>query len=135
MLRINSISRDILDAKDIRVGGGNDKVVLRANSEGESDVSITRQDIVATGRMVALEYIGGQINQNKLAIEKYNSLLADSGMTYSEASRFHKERKLLYCAALAYTQPASTPHPQFRDVQHAHSHHSRDNLLHLTDAP
>ena len=70
MLRINSISRDILDAKDIRVGGGNDKVVLRANSEGESDVSITRQDIVATGRMVALEYIGGQINQNKLAIEK-----------------------------------------------------------------
>ena len=126
MLRINSISRDILDAKDIRVGGGNDKVVLRANSEGESDVSITRQDIVATGRMVALEYIGGQINQNKLAIEKYNSLLADSGMSYSEASRFHKERKLLYCAAMACKQTGATPPRTFEEFK-------RDNMTYAMD--
>ena len=129
MLRLNSISKDILDAKDVRVGGGNDKVVLRANSEGESDVSITRQDIVATGRLVACEYIGSLINQNKLAIEKYNSMLEKAEMSYADVAKFHKERKLLYCAAQSCKVSGAAAPRTYEEFVRDNMNYARDDVF------
>lgn len=92
MLRLNSIQRSVFEAKDAQ----NYSVKLNS-AEGASAKTIKRRDIVATGRLVACEFIGNLINNDKNAIEKYNSKL--KGVTYEDLSRAHTEKKLLFCAA------------------------------------
>lgn len=92
MLRLNSISRSVFDASDIK-----DNISVKLNG-ATSTTSISRRDIVATGRLVACERIGAILNSNKFNIEKYNSQIEGKGITYKELAQAHKEKKLLFAA-------------------------------------
>ena len=92
MLKLNSISKSVFDAADIK-----DNQSVKVNSNG-STTSINRRDIIATGRLVACEYVGGYINANPMKTEKYNSQI-EGKVTYKDLSQAHKEKKLLFCAA------------------------------------
>ena len=89
ILKLNQISKDIFRATGVADG------VVKLNSA----TNISRKDIIATGRLVACEYVGAYINANPNAVEKYNSHLEK--VSYSDLERKHREKKLLYCAAMA----------------------------------
>lgn len=119
MLRLNSIAKSVFDASDIQFND-TDKVKLRANGARDSYKTISRKDIISSGRVVACEYIGQLINKNPLAAEKYNSMLKDVGMDYNAVQRSHRERKLLYCAAQVCkltNEPAPQTFEEFEKVQ------------------
>lgn len=87
MLKLNLIPASIFDA-----AGVNDSTVKVNSSE------ISRREIVATGRMVACEFFGQSINAANKA-EKYTSRL--NGLDYASLDEAHRDKKLLFCAAMA----------------------------------
>lgn len=95
MLKLNSIPKSVFDASDII---NSQKVTVKTNSATKT---ISRKEIVATGRLVACEYIGQLINSNKLGIEKYNSKIEGTGKDYASIEKGFREAKLLFCAAHA----------------------------------
>lgn len=118
MLKLNSISTSIFDAKDISDNKGNQTVkVCSANNK---PTEVTYKDIVTTGRMVACEYFGGLVNKRPNLIEKYNSHLipeSQGGVSYATLSQKHKESKLLFCAAAACSaqrRPAPETFDEFK---------------------
>lgn len=125
MLRLNSISKSVFDATDVRASE-NDKVKLRTNGAGDSYQTISRRDIVSSGRVVACEYIGQFVNQNKLTIEKYNSMLKDTGMDYASVQKAHKERKLLYCAAQICKLTGETAPQTFEEFERFQLNYAND---------
>ena len=92
-MRLNSLSNEIFqfdlnDPKDVKVGTG-------ANA-------ISRNRLIAQGRMCAAEHAGsilGNVPNLKL---KYTSRLASFGGDYRALSKKHMEEKLIFCAAMAY---------------------------------
>lgn len=90
-LKLNSISRDVFEVKS-----KNDTTV-RFNSTK----TISRNDIIASGRIVACEYVGSKLNDRKGQIEKYNSRLASEGIDYASFAKNHHENKLMFCATMA----------------------------------
>lgn len=119
MLKLNSIAKSVFDAKDIQVRE-NESVKVRANGSSNTYKTITRKDIIASGRVVACEFIGKLINQNKFAIDKYNSVVEGMKMNYNDVQRAHKERKLLYCAAQACKITGEEVPATFEDFQKNH---------------
>lgn len=90
MLKLNSLPASVFDASsttDVRV---------KTNSGKE----ICRKDIIATGRLVACEYVGKTLNKNNLVTDKYVSRLNEN-LDYATLSAAHQEKKLLFCAAQA----------------------------------
>ena len=63
-------------------------------------VEISRNDIVATGRLVACEYVGKKLNARSGATDKYSSRL--NGISYEDFSKAHSDKKFLFCASVAY---------------------------------
>lgn len=101
MLKLNSISKDILFANDLANETNEQKV--RVNS-GDKPIETTRREIVASGRLVACEYLGNLINSESTKGEKYVSRMASLGLgdvDYASYAKAHKEKKILFCAALA----------------------------------
>lgn len=92
MLKLNSLSRELFASS----GVGDSKVVVNGKE-------IRRNDIIASGRTVAVEYFGRALESRSKKngiVEKYNSRLVDVDYaTYDEA---HKNKKFLFCAAQAY---------------------------------
>lgn len=90
-MKLNSITRDFFDASklgaDVRVNASNGK-------------TISRNDIVTTGRLIACEYIGSALNKRPNLSDKYVSRL--NGMDYATAQRIHADNKFLFCATQAY---------------------------------
>lgn len=92
MLKLNSISSSVFAATETR----NEQIKLNS-ADGSAVGTINRRDVIASGRIVACEFMGNLINHNKYAEEKYKSRL--NGVRYEDFSRKHNEKKLLYCAA------------------------------------
>ena len=90
MLKINSISNDIFDS----VACADKKVAING-------VSLSRNDIVATGRLIALEYAGRQLNNRSDLKAKFNSLAESRGIDYATMAQDHQKSKFLFCAAIA----------------------------------
>lgn len=98
MLKLNSIPKNIFDATDVSSA---QKVTVNSIS---GQKSVSRKEIVSAGRLVACEYIGNIINTNKFKLEKYNSKLEGTACDYASLAKGFKEKKLLFCAALADKQ-------------------------------
>lgn len=90
-MKLNSIHRDLFDAAKI----GSDVKVNASNGK-----TISRNDIVTTGRLVACEYIGAALNKRPNNADKYVTRL--NGMDYATAQRIHSDNKFLFCATQAY---------------------------------
>lgn len=90
-MKLNSIHRDLFDAakcgSDVRVNASNGK-------------PISRNEIITTGRLVACEYIGSNLNKRPNNADKYVTRL--NGMDYATVQRAHSDAKFLFCAAQAY---------------------------------
>lgn len=101
MLRLNSVTKETLFATDLANEQNEQKI--RVNS-GASAVETSRREIVASGRLVACEFIGGLINNGKMTNEKYVSRFSSyvgSDVDYASYAKAHKEKKLLFCAKKA----------------------------------
>ncbi len=88
-LKLNSLGENIFDASK-----GQDMVIKCNNG-----VTISRNDIVTTGRLLACEYVGTRLNAFDKE-QKYNSRLESKD--YSTISKAHTDKLLLFCAAQAY---------------------------------
>ncbi len=89
-LKINSIDRSVF-ANTINE---NDRKV-RVNGK-----EISRNDIIATGRLVACEYVGKKLNFRPNIADKYSTRL--NGVNYEDFSKAHSDKKFMFCAATAY---------------------------------
>lgn len=92
-MRLNSLSKDLFmwndnDEKDVKVGTG-------ANA-------ISRNRLIAQGRMCAVEYAGKIIGGNPNLNMKYTSRLESFGGDIRALSKKHADEKLIFCAAMAY---------------------------------
>lgn len=88
-LKLNSLSRD----------------AFAVNKESDETVGkISRNNIVATGRVCAAEYIGRNVStiRNLSKEDGYASRIEAAGLDYAKMARSHMEKKLIFCAAQAY---------------------------------
>lgn len=88
-MRLNSLNNDVFAIKadhDEKVG------------------KISRNDLIATGRLCTAEYTGRNLTglRNLSANDGYVSRLSKFGGNYSALARSHMEKKLIFCAAQAY---------------------------------
>ncbi len=88
-MKLNSVSNDIFTA----VPAADEKIG-----------TLSRNDIIVSGRYCATEYLGKNIaNIRNLNVnEGFKSRLESFGGDYATLSRNHSENKLLFCAARAY---------------------------------
>ena len=94
-LKLNSISSKVFFADD-----------ASENKIAVNNKTLSRKAIVSTGRLVACEYIGNLINNQRKAnkdfgVEEYVSRLNGTDYDYPTLQRKHVEKKLLFCAAQA----------------------------------
>ena len=120
MLRLNSIPASVFLAGET----SNETVKLNSASGGIKEIS--RKDIVATGRLVACEFIGNLLNKGKGVIEKYNSRIQGANFSYSDLSRKHKEKKLLFCAAKVCAMTGEEAPATFEDFKKVHVNFAKD---------
>ena len=120
MLKLNSVPVSAFDASDVK-----DNLEIKLNN---SDKSISRKDIIATGRLVACEYIGSYLNRNPMLKEKYNSFLGDK-INYKELSQAHKEKKLLFCAAAVAEQEKREAPATFEDFRRDAHRYARNSTF------
>lgn len=83
-MRLNSLDKSIFV-----VNGANDEKVG----------AISRNDLIATGRLCASEYMGRTISGDS---GTFKSKLEEFGGDYATLSKKHAEQKLIFCAARAY---------------------------------
>lgn len=100
-MKLNSLADDIFatSAKD-------DDMVGR----------LSRNEIIASGRLVTAEYVGNHLSANRGT--KFVSKLAEFGGDYNTLSRNHTEKKIMFCATKAYEaigKPAPTSIEQVRN--------------------
>lgn len=91
MLKLNTLSNSIFE-----VNSENDSRV-RVNTES-GETTISRNDIIATGRAILAEKMGRNLS---FAGEKYESRLNSKGIEYRDAMEIHRNNLLLFCAARA----------------------------------
>lgn len=123
MLRLNSIPNKVFDAYET------DDVKLKVNSSDGSVKTYSRQDIVATGRLVACEFFGNFINKRPNQIEKYNSRLNGASFDYATLSRKHTEKKMLFCAAQVAKLTGGNAPATFEDFKKNSQNYATDKLF------
>lgn len=111
MLKLNSIPNKVFDAYET------EDVKLKVNSSDGGTKTYSRQNIVATGRLVANEFFGNFINKRPSQIEKYNSRLNGGNIDYATLSRKHTEKKLLFCAAKVCQMTGETSPATFEEFK------------------
>lgn len=74
-----------------------DRNIFAVNGADDTEGTISRNKLVASGRLLASEYIGKMVGG-----KEFNSRLAEIGGDYASMSKGHMEKKLLFCAAKAY---------------------------------
>ena len=97
-LKLNSVSNDAF-----KVNGADTKMGR-----------ISRNDLIATGRAIAMEYNGRLSNQIRNN-EDYSPKMED--IRYSNLSAKHKEKLLMFCAAQAYAVQGKSAPENFSEVQ------------------
>lgn len=97
-LKLNSISPD-----NFKVNGADTKLG-----------KISRNDLIATGRAVAMEY-NGRLANNARKDNGYRPMMED--VRYANLSAGHKENLLMFCAAQAYAAQGKNPPESFAQVQ------------------
>lgn len=115
MLKINSISNDIFDS----VKCSDSKVVING-------VTLSRNDIVATGRLIALEYAGKQLNQRTDLKSKFNSLAEARGLDYATIAQDHQKSKFLFCAAIANKAVGKEAPASFEEARKGNYYTNKD---------
>lgn len=123
MLRLNSIPNKVFDAFET------EDVKLKVNSSNGGVKTYSRQDIVATGRLVACEFAGSVINKRPNQIEKYNSRLNGGNIDYTTLSRKHTEKKLLFCAAQVAKLTGGNAPETFEEFKKNAQHYATDELF------
>lgn len=127
MLKLNSISKEVLFANDLANEQNEQKV--RVNS-GAASVETSRREIVASGRLVACEYVGNLVNADNMTKDKYVSRMASlvgADADYASYAKAHKEKKLLFCAAMADKLAGrSTTVSSFEDFKKNHAVYAND---------
>lgn len=93
-LKLNNLSKDIF-----AVNSGRDEKVGK----------ISRDQLIASGRLCATEYFG-----NAIGGSKFESRLSEFGGNYEQLSKSHMEKKLIFCAAKAYAA-VGRPAPENAD--------------------
>lgn len=96
-LKLNSISKDVF-----------------ASKKGNVTAGISRDDLVASGRLVAMEYAGRQVNLANNS-KDYTTILSDQ-MAYNSMSQGHKEKLFMFCAARAYEQQGKAAPKSYQEV-------------------
>ncbi len=92
-LKLNSLDKSIYESN------GTQDVTVRVNGK-----DISRRQIVSVGRHVAVEYMGGKLNEcvaRENAGEKFVSRY-DSPRDFNEVNKAHTDDVFAFCAALAY---------------------------------
>lgn len=97
-LKLNSISND----------------AFRVNGADTQMGRISRNDLIATGRVVALEYNGRLSNQLRKNSD-YTPKMDD--IQYANLSAKHKEKLLMFCAAQAYAVQGKSAPENYAQVQ------------------
>lgn len=83
---------------------------------------LSRNSIVATGRMVACEYMGKNL-------QGYKSLFDNSSVDYATLSKDHKEQKFLFCAALAEQAVGREAPKTFEEAKANHSFYAHNSTF------
>ena len=86
MLKLNS-----LDTNVFIYHSNNDETI------GTGANKISRDELIASGRLCATEYLGKQLDP-----KGFVSRLAQFGGSYDVAARKHMEKKILFCAVNKY---------------------------------
>lgn len=97
-LKLNSISND----------------AFRVNGADTQMGRVSRNDLIATGRVVALEYNGRLSNQLRKNSD-YTPKMDD--IQYANLSAKHKEKLLMFCAAQAYAVQGKSAPENYAQVQ------------------
>lgn len=119
MLKLNAITRDILDAADVK-----ENTTIRVNSR-----DITRKELVSAGRLVVSEHFGHLLNRNPNADYKYNSQLSEVGADYGTLQRKFTEKKLLFCANHIAKLMGREPLATFDDFRSNANSYGKDPLF------
>lgn len=124
MLKLNSLQNNIFDSETI---------ALKLNSIGEKGIkvgetTIIRSDIIATGRLVACEYIGSHLNKRSKNLEEYKSRL--NGKTdYATLSKLHTDAKFAFCAGKAYEAIGAPIPDNINEIKQDRSLYNNDIFL------
>lgn len=109
MLHINSLSNSLFayraNEDDQTVGAGQNK--------------ISRNKIIATGRLCAVEYAGSVLSGGKQ--EKYKSRLNGFDGDYAALSKAHMDQKLIFCATKAYESVGRSAPESAEEVKKDHT--------------
>lgn len=116
-LKINSI-----DNKYFETEAAND---IRVNSA--SGTAISRADVVAGGRTLLCEYIGGQLNQRPDTKGQFQSRL--NGISYADFSRKVTEKTMLFCGIVANQSVGKEVPESYEDVRKNLSYAKDPNFL------
>lgn len=111
-LKLNSIPQTVFEADSVV------NTTVKTNSGNE----ISRKDIIATGRLVACEYIGKNLNG-------YNSRLNGKGVDLPTLDRAHKEKKLLFCAAQANKISGKDAPANYEEVVRNSASYANDEIF------
>lgn len=117
MLKLNSIAKSVFDAVDVSDS------TLKINC-GNKTKEISRKDIVATGRVVAVEYVGNYLNKAHNN-ELYTSRLVGS-TDYATLQKAHLEKKLLFCAKKVCEKTGEDAPQTFEEFKKNHARYGQD---------
>lgn len=101
MLRLNKLSTDLFDGNKIS------KEDTKVTTGG---TTLSRNWIVASGRLVACEYFGRGLSSQPGVNEKFVSRCEAKGIDYADLAEKHRRSKFLYCATIA-DQTVGRPAP------------------------
>lgn len=115
MLKLNSIPNDMFEKKKV-----NDRVVKI------NELSISRNELVSTGRLLLCEHSGRAITALTGSKESFNSICEREGIDFGSLSKNHQREKFLFCAAIANLSvgreaPASYEDAVKEQLQYAHN--------------
>ena len=123
MIKLNSISNSVFDAKDV------ENAKVKVNS-----TELSRRDIVSAGRLVVCEYFGNMYNSRPDATEKYTSRLASKGLEYNQVSQKFKEKKLLFCAAQVCNVLGTEAPATFEEFKKNSHDYASNDIFHKINA-
>lgn len=104
MLKLNALSNETFDSsksidKKVTVNG----------------TTISRNDIVSTGRLLACEFSGKHIYRANDS-EKYESRCSANGLDYATLAKNHQRSKILFCAAVANESIGKNPPASYEEA-------------------
>lgn len=116
-LKINSINK-----KYFEVGGAND---IRVN--GADGVAISRNDVVAAGRLALCECIGSELDKRPDTKGSFISRL--NGISYSDFARKTTEKTMLFCAIMANKAVGKDAPASYEEVRNNLSYAKDETFL------